>query len=328
MRELALFAGAGGGILGGILLGWRPVCAVEIDPYCRSVLLARQRDGFLPRFPIWDDIRTFDGRPWNGSIDVVSGGFPCQDISPAGSRAGIGGEKSGLWVEMARIIREVRPQHVFVENSADITARGLGRVLGDLAEMGFDARWGVLGACAVGAPHMRYRMWIVANAIDVGRRQRYPTARGGQSRRAPADDRDVADASFVGGAPGRDAQRGDEPQQPLSVGTDAGCGNAPNTDDSGERGLVEHAQVASSPATEGSVGEDSANSDRASLWEQPRRGCRESGQGTAEPQVDDWWPVDLLQGVDDGMAHRVDRVAATGNGQVPGVAALAWETLR
>ena len=108
MRELALFAGAGGGILGGHLLGWRTVCAVEYNTYAASVLLARQNDGMLPPFPIWDDVRTLDGRPWRGIVDVVSGGFPCQDISCAGKGAGIDGERSGLWAEMARIIGEVR----------------------------------------------------------------------------------------------------------------------------------------------------------------------------------------------------------------------------
>lgn len=145
MNELALFAGAGGGILGGKLLGWRTVCAVEIVPFCARRLMQRQNEGHLPPFPVWDDVRTFDGRPWRGIVDVVSGGFPCTDISPAGKKAGIDGEASGLWVEMARIIREVRPQFVFVENSAMLTHRGLGRLFGDLAAMGFDARWGVLG---------------------------------------------------------------------------------------------------------------------------------------------------------------------------------------
>ena len=162
MRELALFAGGGGGILGGKLLGWRTVCAVEINPYARKVLLARQRDGILEPFPIWDDITTFDGTPWRGAVDVVSGGFPCQDISAAGKGAGIEGEQSGLWLEMARVIREVRPQYVFVENSPMLTSRGLGCVLGDLAEMGYDAKWGVLGAHHVGAPHKRDRIWVVA----------------------------------------------------------------------------------------------------------------------------------------------------------------------
>ena len=84
LNELALFAGAGGGILGGHLLGWRTVCAVEWEPYPASVLCARQNDGLLPPFPVWDDVQTFDGKPWRGIVDVVSGGFPCQDISVAG----------------------------------------------------------------------------------------------------------------------------------------------------------------------------------------------------------------------------------------------------
>jgi len=163
MRELALFAGAGGGILGGLLLGWRTVCAVEYDPYARAVLLARQRDGQLERFPIWDDVRTFNGIHWQGSVDVVTGGFPCQDISSARGKdpQGISGKKSGLWVEMARIIREVQPRFIIVENSPMLVTRGLDVVLADLATMGFNARWGVLSGGDVGARHERERLWIV-----------------------------------------------------------------------------------------------------------------------------------------------------------------------
>ena len=165
MNELALFAGAGGGILGGKLLGWRTVCAVEWEPYAACVLASRQNDGLLPHFPIWDDVQTFDGKPWRGIVDVISGGFPCQDISAAGKGAGISGERSGMWSHMSRIIGEVRPKYVFVENSPMLTTRGIDRVLGDLAEMGFDARWGVLGADFAGFDHKRQRIWIVADSI-------------------------------------------------------------------------------------------------------------------------------------------------------------------
>lgn len=150
MNELALFAGAGGGILGGQLLGWKTVCAVEVDAFCARRLMQRQNEKHLPPFPIWDDVCTFDGYPWRGIVDVVSGGFPCQDISVAGPGTGLEGERSGLWVEMARIINEVRPPFVFVENSPMLTSRGLGIVLGDLASMGYDAEWGVLAASDVG----------------------------------------------------------------------------------------------------------------------------------------------------------------------------------
>jgi len=164
VNELALFAGAGGGILGGHLLGWRTVCAVEWEPYAASVLVQRQNDGILPPFPIWDDVQTFDGKPWRGIVDVVSGGFPCQDISAAGKGAGIDGERSGMWQEMARIICEVRPRYAFIENSPMLTTRGLDVVLSDLASMGFDARWGVLGADDIGACHRRERIWILAHS--------------------------------------------------------------------------------------------------------------------------------------------------------------------
>ena len=166
MNELALFAGAGGGILAGHLLGWRTVAAVEIEDYPRRVLLQRQADGFLPRFPIWDDICTFDGKPWRGKIDVISGGFPCQDLSAAGKGKGLDGERSGLWREMARVICEVQPRYAFIENSPMLTVRGLDRVLCDLAQMGFDAQWGVLGAADVGANHQRDRIWIKSKRND------------------------------------------------------------------------------------------------------------------------------------------------------------------
>jgi DNA (cytosine-5)-methyltransferase 1 len=198
MYELALFAGAGGGILGGKLLGWKTVCAVEINEYARRVLLARQDDGCLEPFPIWDDVRTFDGRPWRGVVDIVTGGFPCQDISAAGKGAGIDGARSGLWGEMARIIREVGPHFVLVENSPMLTSRGLGRVVGDLAEMGYDARWGVLGAVHAGAPHKRERIWIVAHA-QCSERRPQREARHGLARQDGLPQRQESTGGTGGG---------------------------------------------------------------------------------------------------------------------------------
>jgi len=167
MNELALFAGAGGGILGGKILGWRTVCAVEWEQYPACVLAARQNDGLLPPFPIWDDVQTFDGKPWQGIVDVVSGGFPCQDISSAGTGGGITGSRSSMWKHMARIIGEVQPQYAFIENSPMLTRRGLESVLCDLAKMGFDAEWGCISASDFGANHERERIWIVASNTNL-----------------------------------------------------------------------------------------------------------------------------------------------------------------
>lgn len=162
MNELALFAGGVGSILAGKLLGWRTRCAVELDAGARRILLDRQRDGILDQFPVWDDVKTFRGEPWRGHIQVITAGFPCQDVSICGAGAGIEGERSGLWVEAARIIGEVRPQFALLENSPMLASRGLGRVLGDLAGMGMDARWGVFRASSIGAAHHRSRLYILA----------------------------------------------------------------------------------------------------------------------------------------------------------------------
>lgn len=234
MNELALFAGGGGGILASRLLGFHTVGAVEIEPSAREMLLARQRDGFLPAFPVWDDVRSFDGKPWRGCVDVISGGFPCQDISVAGKGAGIEGERSGLWREMFRIVCEVRPRFVFVENSPMLVSRGLSVVLGDLAGAGYDACWCVLGADDVGAPHVRKRLWLLAHDSHAH-------------------------------LPGCEEQRGScsaEEEYPA-----AECG----------------------------------------LW---------------------WGAEPALGRVADGVAHRVDRLRALGNGQVPLVAAVAFKVLR
>jgi DNA (cytosine-5)-methyltransferase 1 len=135
----------------------RTVGFCEIDTYCRRVLAKH-----WPGVPCHDDIRTMRPIP----ADIVCGGFPCQDISRAGRGAGLAGERSGLWSEFARIIREVRPRYAIVENVAMLRSRGLSTVLGDLAALGYDAEWHCIPASYVGAPHQRDRIWIVAHPND------------------------------------------------------------------------------------------------------------------------------------------------------------------
>jgi len=170
MNELGLFAGAGGGLLASqYLVGCKTVCYVEIDSYCVSVLKARIADGVLDDAPIWDDIRTFCGEPWRGKVDLVSGGFPCTPWSVAGKQRGERDDRN-LWPDTVRIIAEVQPRWVFLENVSGILAGShgyFGRILGDLAQVGYDARWGVLSAKGCRAPHLRKRLWIVGySSID------------------------------------------------------------------------------------------------------------------------------------------------------------------
>ena len=285
MNELALFAGAGGGILGGHLLGWRTVCAVEYNTYAASVLLARQNDGMLPPFPIWDDVRTFDGKPWSGIIDVISGGFPCQDISVAGKGAGITGERSGLWSEFARIIGEVRPRFVYVENSPMLTVRGGDRVIADLAALGYVAKWMCLSAADCGAPHKRDRFWLVGNTNDYG-------------QAATKECGSIAQGSNASEARQEQACEPTRPSEQHAQLANTGC---------------QRLQGSQKTGGDGQDGTQSGNQQPAG-----RSGISRRRNWPPEPDVGR---------VVDGMAARMDRLTAIGNGQVPRVAATAFRLL-
>ena len=365
LNELALFAGAGGGVLGGHLLGWRTVCAVEWEAYPASVLVARQNDGILPPFPIWDDVQTFDGHPWRGIVDVVSGGFPCQDISAAGKGAGIDGERSGMWGEMARIIHEVRPRFVFVENSPMLTSRGLGRVLGDLASMGFDARWGVLGAADVGANHQRDRIWIVGKVTNSSshRPQKqtnefFLESKGSnklqfeQSRNTTEMGNSHNDGQIASEIREIAEPRGNDNKAKQNETIQSqGSGKQHETlaysrcelRDEGNSGIVDTQEEigTSSPILNQPSGQGCGEievSDTSSIRPQGQREHEQSinstksrkGQ-TIEPlygRSPDFWAVEPNVGrVADGVASRVDRLKAIGNGQVPLCAATAWRIL-
>jgi len=177
MDELALFAGAGGGQLASQWLdGHRTVCYVERDPDCVSCLKARIRDGLLDDAPIWDDARTFDGKPWRGRVDIISAGFPCQPFAAGGKQRG-SDDPRNAWPATIRIIREVRPKWVFLENSPRLLSfhkRGetppyIQQIVGELAQAGYVGQWGCLSAYALGADHKRARLWIVAHAGGAGR---------------------------------------------------------------------------------------------------------------------------------------------------------------
>lgn len=348
MNELALFAGAGGGILGGHLLGWRTVCAVEIEPAARNMLLARQRDGILPPFPIWDDVTTFDGSPWRGIVDVVSGGFPCQDISAAGKGAGITGERSGLWKEMHRIICEVRPRFAFMENSPMLTSRGLGTVLGDLAESGYNAACLVLGADDVGAPHVRKRIWILAHDTHANGLQ---CAEQGFQHSRPEVSLGCSPHGLEPG--GEMAHTGGERRVAGAVcGERIGEGACLAPDRRSERaggegGKMAHPHGIGRHALQHEIGEPCQTLGTPSQLQS----CRASGRSGAFPdphlsgleeqrfsepteseleaaQCGHWWSSEPAVGrVAHGVAHRVDRLRALGNGQVPLVAATAFRIL-
>jgi len=171
LNGLDLFSGIGGITVA--LAPWvRPVAYCEIDEYARAVLLSRMAEGRLPVAPIWDDVRTFPGRDFRGQIDIIYGGFPCQDLSSAGSRKGLEAERSGLFFEIMRLAEEIRPTFIFLENVPGIR-KYLHLVAREMASLRYDCRWGMLSAHGLGAPHKRERWFCLAYAKRAQRRKGY-----------------------------------------------------------------------------------------------------------------------------------------------------------
>lgn len=312
-RELSLFAGAGGGILGGKLLGWRCVCAVEIESYCREVLLRRQRDGLLPLFPIWDDVQTFDGRPWRGRVDVLTGGFPCQPFSTAGKQAGAD-DKRNMWPDTLRVLREVEPRIALLENVPGLLYFDyFGEILGGLAEAGYDAEWAVVSAAECGAPHFRERLWILA----------YPQQSRGSGGEVPERNQPAAS----GGRQADSSGSGGPPEPALS---DAGrirrySGGAEQS----LQGLRQQGQARKKTGKDRHTNSEPTAADR-----QVDRGSDAESGGDAWSRC--WSAQSGLGGASDGLAawldgtweygtprvteycpDRVQRLKAIGNGQVP-----------
>jgi DNA (cytosine-5)-methyltransferase 1 len=272
----------------------RTVCYVERDAYCQRLLRQRMQDGWLCSAPIWDDLKTFDGRPWHGLVDFVFGGIPCQPHSLAGKRAGRADERD-LWPDFWRVVREVGPRVVLVENVPGLLSsdggRFMGRILGDLASGGYDAEWDCIPAAAVGAPHRRDRVWIVAYA-DGRRREECH----GQ-RQTVALHQSDADS---------EAELANAQVQPIRSGLCA-------SEQAGQRGRR--------------LGDGGSQGDVADA-DHEHADCTGSGAGERPQQReagvrDGWWELEPdVDRVADGVASRVDRLRTIGNGWVPQVAAV------
>jgi DNA (cytosine-5)-methyltransferase 1 len=165
MNVFDIFSGIGGFSIGLEAASMQTVAFCEINPFCRQILKKH-----WPSIPIFSDITVIDKEDLKAlpRIDVIAGGFPCQDISVAGKQKGIAAKRSGLWKEFARLINEIRPKYAIIENVANLRSQGLISVLQDLWAIGYDAEWHCIPASALGAPHRRDRIWIIAHPACIG----------------------------------------------------------------------------------------------------------------------------------------------------------------
>ena len=315
VNELSLFSGAGGGLLGTKLLGWRHVGYVEYERYCQQVIAQRIKDGILSEAPIFGDVREFvqsgAAKKYKGFVDVVTAGFPCQPFSVAGKRKGKEDERN-MWPSTIQIIRDVQPRYALLENVPGLLNSGyFQEILGSLAQAGYDAKWIVLGADDVGAPHRRKRLWIKATSQDPKRgrcvhweheeervqvREQWEPGSGSRER-VPREASNVADTKS---------------EQ---------C----NVSDNHTGVSMEREQVSESGDSSRSDRIPNASSERLEGWESSVRESEEHSSSSGSC----WWSTEPNVGrVAHGVASRVDRLKAIGNGQVPLVVAQAWEILK
>ena len=306
MRFGSLFCGIGGFDLGLERAGMQCAWQVEIDPYAQKVLAKH-----------WPDVRrhadvcTFPPEEGDWEVDVICGGFPCQDISYAGKGAGLAGARSGLWFEFARIIGHLRPRYVIVENVSALLTRGMGEVLGTLASLGYDAEWHVIPASAVGAPHRRDRVWIVAYADGRQVRGVNADARDGRSLPQQGPQRIVRESS--GGHDVADA----DGTQLRHCGRS--CTACETREVQGKEQERERLRSDAGPSGQGGDVADSSVSGLAERQSQPSNARQERSPS----ERDGWWAVEPDVGrVAHGVPSRVDRLRCLGNAVVPQVVEL------
>ena len=323
MKILDTFAGIGGFSYAAekLIGGFETTQFIEIDPFCQKVLKKH-----WPHVPIHDDIKTFTAKPFQ--YQVICGGFPCQDISVAGLQKGITEEtRSGLFFELMRVIRMVRPQYVVLENVAAILNRGLDIVLRELSEAGYDAEWSVIRASSVGACHQRSRWWLVAypNGFRCG---------GRSSEGCSVQERQILSGEQKG------REMGSEAKRCSSFSTDTNNNGSPTSsingfDDKANASTQERAnqvsQSSRSPQSSDSrvvqsptksTDSNSKRLQRENFSEMEREIWTKGSTRCLNPDWRSYVSKPILRRGDDGLSYRVDRTKALGNSVVPQVAAI------
>lgn len=344
---LDLFSGIGGITVA--LAPWvRPVAYCDNDRYVTAVLLSRMADGSIPVAPIWDDVTTLKGSMLP-PIDIIYGGFPCQDISVAGRGAGLEGKRSGLFFEICRLVDEIRPRFIFLENVPAITVRGLDRVIGELSALRYDCRWTVVSAAEVGANHLRKRWfclgysqlsrcsgesWRGTGEVTQNRHRQLeedvahtglfrPPFSQEQTAGVEQCSQNVADSNGTGFRERRGSESG-EPEHDT-----AQCGSEDDRNSNGGDGnkgpLEEMARGENPESTR--ICCDVPNASRQRLQRQ-RDITGRVGTQLDNPCDSGWWAVEPNVGrVAHGVQNRVDRLRSLGNAVVPLQAREAFKRL-
>ena len=344
MNVLDLFSGIGGFSLGLDRAGFKTVAFCEVDKKCQAVLKKH-----WPDVPIFDDVSNLRGQDIEETIDVICGGFPCQDISLAGKGAGLEGKRSGLWTEFHRLIKEIRPKYAIIENVSALRSRGLDQVLRSLSEIGYDAEWHCITAASVGAPHRRDRIWIVAypsnEGIDRGQWEQTDDASKSEFRGADSG-RSISNVEFETMANANDSGSGtsrngnhtkrsetiegwEEQSLNRSGGSSANLAHADDirSSRSGKTGIRENLGKAWSQFTGGSsIGYswEMANANNEGLQRDVGQGeARTQGESERHTSERSWWAIEPDVGrVAHGVPKRVDRLKQLGNAVVPQIPQL------
>jgi DNA (cytosine-5)-methyltransferase 1 len=320
LNGLDLFSGIGG--LSIALRDWvRPLVYCEIDPYCQGVLLSRQANGDLEHAPIWDDIRTFECLVLEGAIDIIYGGFPCQDISVAGLGKGLEGERSRLFFEIVRLAKEIKPSFIFLENVPAITSRGGLRVVREITEMGYDCRWCVISAASIGALHRRERWFLLAHA-------KHTRLDGSEIHRSATE-------SICNASEGEDStlqsERVDSPSNVANARSERRGADTTGYELSPQPEKLQYENGKVCPDNDSKICGDVANSDSSKCL---GLSSREKAQFSSDricgqyATKDAWQEAcSTMDRTTDGIPNRVDRIRALGNAVVPAQAREAFRIL-
>jgi len=339
MNELSLFSGAGGGLLGTKLLGFKYIGYVEYNDYCQRVIRQRIIDGILDEAPIFGDIRAFisEGyaKSYQGMVDILSAGFPCQPFSVAGKQEGAADDRN-MWPETIAAIRIIRPRFALLENVPGLLAHEYGRtIFRDLAESGYIPRWRILSAAEMGAPHKRDRLFIVADTSG-GR-----CSKSGEREIQQQGRTEVVSSSVITNAEsqsgnGRNHHRKNSQCKVLKSGNSRGAANVANTNSIGRNGggTIKSKTGRNEFKDGGKTMADTESKRPQRICDSGKSSGKSSGkQQRCRPpgginQAGSWWATEPGMGrVAHGVANRVDRLKAIGNGQVPAVVKTAWQIL-